>query len=135
MKENPDSSTEKSDRLSFEGDEGWYQYDDIPFNIYYQFNCPEGSMVSAAHPAAFGITPNMEEGHSLSVWLHESVPENFRDIVMYHELTEAQVRYATGLEKEAAHEYAVQKTLEYARTHLSEQEFKEFEAWEHTLDI
>ena len=71
---------------------------------------------------------------SLSIWVYDGAPKVYKDIVMFHELTEAELMFADGIPKNEAHSQAVARTEAYAKTHLTPEEFENFITWQKTLD-
>src|SRR3989338_381406 len=135
MKENqPEQQKELKPRLSFEKPKGWYRYGKIPYKIFYSTVHPAGSLVDEKNPGRFRVTPDTGGGLSLSIWVHEGVPVEYKDIVMYHELTEAELVFAEGLSEDEAHKQAVIQTEAYARSHLSSEELENFISWQKTLN-
>jgi hypothetical protein len=135
MSEKEKNQVNKEPRLSFEGKRGWYEYSGIAYRIFYILNCGAGSLVDEKNPGMYRLTPNLGGGGtSLSIWVHESVPAKFKDIVMYHELIEARIAFGEGLNKTIAHARAVIETDIYAKTHLSPEDYIEFMQWSETLD-
>ena len=130
---------EPSPRLELKERAGWYHYGSIPYKIYYDLVSGSSELVDEKHPGFYRVTPDRPRAgeppaYSLSVWVHESVPEAFKDIVIFHELTEAELRIVGGLDEEEGHQRAVAATERYARGHLSSEEFAAFETWQKGLD-
>lgn len=69
-------------------------------------------------------TSQLYEHWRLEIW--DRVPEEFRDIVFYHELIEMD-QIHQGIEYNLAHEFATEKTEEYIERHLSPEEKTRFE--------
>lgn len=137
MKKKPEGQSpgELPPRLEFKEPEGWYRYGRIPYKIYYSTNNEGKELVDERNPGSFGVTPDLPgPGDSLSIWIHESVPKEFKDIVMFHELTEAELVLANGIDHKEAHRRSVAATEQYARTNLSQKEFDEFQIWLKSLD-
>lgn len=123
-------------RLSFEESSGWYEFGRIPYKIYYMLSCPSTDLIDEKHPGGFDLTADLGGGgRSLSIWIHESVPDEFKDIVMFHELREAELRYADELDKNGAHRQAVSETEAYARQHLNEEKLAKFLEWQSTIEM
>ena len=133
MSDRLENKSNVPERLVFEEDEGWYEYGNIPYSIHYQFNCPDGVSFSKTDPVYTKVTPNLGGVFSLDIWVHESVPKMFIDVVMFHELTEAELIYAEKVGKQKAYKTAATRTLEYARAHLSLADFREFIKWDSSL--
>ncbi len=127
-------------RLVFEEPIGWYQYGKIPLRIRYNIETPTSDKINERNPGLNQLTPDLkisskQPSISLSVWVHESVPANFKDIVMFHELKEAELLiYEYGWESKKSHEEAKRLTQIYAKTYLTEDKFAEFIEWQKTLN-
>ncbi len=104
------------------------------YKIFYMLECPD-SLVNAKSPGKYKVTPNSGGGESLSIFIHESVPAEFKDVVAFHELREAELVYADKIEQDRAHQQATTETEKYARKHLANEEFEKFIEWQLTLDI
>jgi len=126
---------EDAKRLKFEEDEEWYEYGRIPYEVYYMTDCPSGAMVDEKTPGRFKVTQNSGGGESLSIFIHESVPAEFKDVIAFHELREAELVLADGIDENQAHQQATTETEEYARKHLNKEELEKFVEWQSTLDI
>lgn len=124
---------EDTKRLYFEQPTGWYKHERIPYKIFYALDCPTCVMVDEKTPGKFKITPDSGGGESLSIFIHESVPVEFKDVVAFHELREAELVYADGIDREQAHQQATTETEKYAKKHLTEEEFEKFTEWQSTL--
>ena len=127
-------SEPESQRLTFEKSKGWYRYRQIPYKIFYSLEHPTGTLVDDKNPGKYKVTPDTGGGHSLSIWIHEGVPTEYKDIIMHHELIEAELVLSEGLSIEEAHQQAVTQTEAYAKTHLSAEEYENFIEWQKTLD-
>lgn len=89
------------------------------------------------YPASFQMTPDIvpngvEPTYTLSVWIWEGVPANFKEVVLFHELTEGWAANK-GMDPDAAHELAVRAHLAYAKSFLSEENFATFKEWQDKL--
>ncbi len=121
-------------RLLFEKPKGWYRYGKIPYKIFYSLEHPTGSLVDEKNPGKYRVTHDSGGGVSLSIWIHEGVPSGYKDIIMHHELIEAELVFAEGLSTEDAHQQAVTQTEAYAKTHLSAEKYENFIEWQKTQD-
>ena len=138
MKNSPEQisqTPEDAKRLSFEQPKGWYKYGRIPYKIFYALDCPTSTMVDEKTPGKFKVTPDTGGGESLSIFIHESVPAKFKDVVAFHEPREAELVYVDGIERDQAHQQATTETEEYASKYLTKEEFEKFVEWQSTLDI
>jgi len=140
--EDPKSNKEFQvpERLQFDSRKGWYKFGDVPYKIYFAFDCPDNRFINSKRPAAYLLTPDRPRKpgvfgtiYSVSVFIHESVPKNFEDLVMFHELREAELRFGKGMKTSEAHKQAVIDTTAYAKKYLSEEEFNEFNKWADSL--
>jgi hypothetical protein len=117
---------------------GWYEYGRIPYKIWYDFKCSTGELVDEKNPATFQITQDLGSagggGESLSIFIHKSVLKEYRDVVFFHELTEAELVFADGINKHEAHQQTIKKTEEYAKRYLPNEEFEKFLEWQKGLD-
>jgi hypothetical protein len=131
----PDNKTKYSERLVFDEEQGYYENDHlIPYRVYYYFNCPTSHLVDEKNPGLHKVTPNSGGGDSVCIYIHESVPEQFEDVVFIHELVEAEYRFHYNLDSHAAHMRAIAETNLYAKKHLSKKGFEVFKKWQQTLE-
>jgi len=125
-------------RLSFRTLRGWYKYERLPYKVHYNLKSSTDDDLNEKNPGQFILTQDSGPGasgeKSLSIFIHESVPKEYRDIVFFHELVEAEFSLVDGLDKPMAHQKAVQQTEEYAKSHLSEEDFQKFREWQERLD-
>lgn len=136
MKKTPEQQIPQTpERLAFQQPEGWYKYGKIPYKIYYTLECPTADLpINEKDPGKAMLTPDIGGGMSLSIFVHESVPSEYKDIVAFHELKESELRFADDMDIDQAHQQAVIETDKYARGHLTSEEFEEFVDWQKTLD-
>ena len=135
MEENLDSLIEEIEELpTFESPRGFMKYGRIPYKIFRSIKNPAGGMVNEETPARYRVTPNAGGGQSLSVWVWEGVPVDFCDTLFYHELTEAEFRFADGLSKDESHKKAVPLHIAYAKKFLPENKFQQFLEWQSQYD-
>lgn len=114
---------EDAKRLDFEQLKGWYKYGRIPYKIYYVLDYPTGTMVDEKTPGKYKVTPDSTGSESLSIFMHESVPAEFKDIIVFHELREAELVFADSMEIGEAHQQATTETKAYTKKHLDPEEF------------
>jgi len=115
---------------------GWLKpFGKVPWKIHYFVVGPkdDNDIVNAADPARQMLTSNTSGGYSLSLYLHYSIPENYKHIVAYHELKEAEITYQEKIDPGQAHYKAAPFTDDYARQYLTSEEFQKFKAWEKNL--
>lgn len=136
METNEDNAEAK--RITLKSKErSWHnlEFNGIRNRIYYILD-QDHDMVDARHPGKYLMTPDSHGGgESLSIWIHKSVPRKFRHIVMHHELIEARYRIEQNLTMNESHNKAVIETHEYAKKHLSAEDYQKFLEWEKTLDL
>ena len=141
----PEAEVEKEievkipERLVLEDQEGWLSLDDYPYKIYYETclkTCDTvAGRIDDITPARWELTPDSNrKSRSVSIWLHESIPVDFRDIVMFHELLEAELNLWRGLNEEDAHNRAETETQQYAEKNLGEEDLKKYNQWIKKLD-
>ena len=123
------------ERLSqFQKPAGFMNFGRIPYKIYLNLNSSPDDTVNQSIPARYMITPdlNLDKSisYSLSVLIWEGVPKNFKEILFYHELKEAEFMLADKLSKKEAHEKAVAYHVAYAKKFLDEDTFEKFMKWQ-----
>jgi hypothetical protein len=118
------------EKVELEGTEGFMQYGEIPHKIYFQTGSETCDLVDARNPASHMVTPDLGGGMSLSVWLHESVPNQYIDNVMYHELVEAELGFRHGISNGRAHRHAVQLEYEYVEKFYGKEKLAELKEWQ-----
>ncbi len=110
---------------------GFMRFGRIPYKIYRALKCSGDDIVSEKNPACYRITSDSHGGEeSLSVWIYKGVPEDFRNILFYHELKEAEFKFSDGLSREESHKRAVSFHIAYAKKFLPEDKFNEFLEWQ-----
>ncbi len=118
----------------FEDPVDWLQYGRIPYKIRYNLEESAGELVNRKYPALYRITPDMSPGgtddESLSIWIWRGIPRDFRNILFYHELKEAEFRFADGLSRNDSHKKAAALHRAYAEKFLSKNRFNEFLKWQ-----
>ena len=135
MEDNLDSLMEEIEELpTFENPRGFMRYGRIPYKIFRSLENPAGSMVNEETPVRYRITPDTGGGQSLSVWVWEGVPADFRNTLFYHELKEAEFRFADGLSRDESHTMAVPLHMAYAKKFLPEDKFQQFLEWQSQYD-
>lgn len=125
------------ERLIFVVEKGMTTYGRIPYKIWYDLNSTTdtGTIVNEKSPATYMITPDLGGGRSLSVFVHESVPVEFKDAVVFHEFREAELVLADGMSISEAHQQTVKETDEYAKKYLREDEYEKFIKWQSNLEF
>ncbi len=66
---------------------------------------------------------------AVNLFVHHSTPEEYKEIVLYHEYTEAMNVHEYGMSRSEAHNKAVEMHRQYAAEHFSEI-YDEFIVWE-----
>jgi len=105
-------------------------YGKIPYKIYFETGSETCNLVDARNPASYMVTPNLGGGMSLSVWLHESVPNQYIDNVMYHELVEAELIFNHSISNREAHRHAVQLEEQYVKKFYGKEKLAELKRWQ-----
>jgi len=100
--------------------------------------------LSDSIPGEFGLV-SIKDRYDIVVRVWQGVPETFRKAVLYHEIQEATIAlgdaddYFIGgpqrgfMDKEDAHIIAERLHWDYARQHLSSEEFVAFQSWDAQL--
>lgn len=119
------------EKLTFQESSGSLHYGRIPYEIRYDLNAPTTDVLHEKLLGNWLLTPEEPSPDSVvTMWVHESCPPQYRDIVMYHELVEAEYVLGDGIQRVDAHHLAVALTDAYAKVHLSPEEFEEYKKWE-----
>lgn len=130
------SQKPKVEKIRLPAKRGWLKpFGTLPWKIHYSMVGPrdDNDIVTADDPARHMLTPDTGGGYSLSIFLHRSVPKEFRHIVVFHELKEAEVARNEGIEPKQAHFKTTSSTDDYARQYLTPEQFVEFKKWEKAL--
>ena len=138
--ESPEGGGLVTERLvipTFEDDVTTFEFKGFPVYVSIlpdDYNEAEFLSVGEKRPAAFKITTDVSPdrkstGHTVSIWMWEGVPKKFREIVLYHELTEYLFLRA-GSDRTMAHEKATLAHAQYARQFLSSEDQAEFFEWD-----
>ncbi|MBT6034017.1 MAG: hypothetical protein HOJ15_01965 [Candidatus Jacksonbacteria bacterium] len=128
-----DVEAENLDRLHLESSPGWLRYGRIPYKIYYNLDCGS-ALVGEERLGAYNVTKDFGGGgKSLSIYVHESVPLEFKEFILFHELIEAELALVDGVGLTDAHQQAVDETDKYARKHMSKEEFEGFKEWQDSV--
>jgi len=132
---NLDSLSEEIEELPhFENPTEWIQYGRIPYKIRCSLEYPAGALVNRGVPALNKLTPDLNldgvADHSLSIWVWRGIPREFKDVLLYHELKEAEFRFGDGFSREAAHKKAIILHIAYARKFLPKDKFHKFLKWQ-----
>lgn len=94
----------------------------IPVPVTFFRGCEDresDSDLSRTNPANVWAAP---DGASMFAMIHQSVPVAVEDVVLFHELKEAELYYVQGVPISVAHRVAVHLTREYAEKHLAPEE-------------
>ncbi len=122
-------------RLFINKDWGTMNFGRLENRVHYNLCNETDNLTNKKCPARYSLTPDLklepyEESHSLSVWVWKNVPEKFREIVLFHELKEAEYVFADGMGRSDAHKKARVYHLLYAKKFLDEKSFKKFIKWQ-----
>tara|TARA_Y100000310_G_C20291839_1_gene627574 strand:- start:106 stop:588 length:483 start_codon:yes stop_codon:yes gene_type:complete len=118
------------EKVELEGRSGFMHYSRIPLKIYFQTGSETFDLINARNPAAHMVTPDLGGGQSLSVWVHESVPTQYVDNVMYHELVEAELGFNHDISNGEAHKHAVQLEYQYVEKIYGKEKLAELKNWQ-----
>ncbi len=109
---------------------GYLRIRQLPYPVRYHLASEADPVVTnEQRPARFLVTPDLAGGKTLSVYIWEGVPEDFREVLLAHELVEASL-VLRGVAPEAAHTRAVAAHHAYARRHLSAARADDFLSWQ-----
>ena len=129
-----EENIDKPERIFLENDEGWFDFDAIPYPIYYSLNANINTLGTHALKKdclySYGASYNQSENKTLNIFIQKNVPHSFKDIIFFHELIEAKLSIVDGIDKQEAHKKAVIETNKYAKKHLSLSDFQAFKNWE-----
>lgn len=124
------------EKIQLNGDKGYMNYGKIPYKIHYQSRSNDNKFINHRNPACFRITQDLllsgEKNCSLSVWIHKTVPEEFIDIVMYHELVEAELIFNRGISRENAHKHAASLEDQYVEKFYDKEKLQRLKEWRRT---
>lgn len=114
--------------------EGFNYLDSMPLPVYLSTQDFEDALINSRRPAYYKITPNLGcAGISLSIWLWDGIPNEFREILLYHELVEAKLILRGDVDDYEAHNAALEKHCAYARKFLTAEKFEKFIAWQNRI--
>ena len=127
--------TQQPEKLTLEESSGLLRYGRIPYEIRYDLNAPTSEILDEKNPGNYLLEPDEQTGPDsyLTMWVHESCPPQYKHIVMYHELVEAEHEFGDSIPRVQAHHLAVAATDAYAKAHLSPKEFEEYKDWERSV--
>lgn len=103
------------------------------FRVRYNVATETQDDINASEPANHAWTPDTGGGKTLSIWVWEGVPQKFREILLQHELIEADLKLNQNRPKAEAHKAAFEYHMRYAKEHLNEEDYKEFLEWQSTI--
>ncbi|HEY4493879.1 MAG TPA: hypothetical protein VJB95_00395 [Candidatus Paceibacterota bacterium] len=90
--------------------------------------------LSKKHPASFTLKNLTEkEGHYLEIVMHWNIPKEFEEVVLFHELREAEMLYGDNVKWEESHQLAEKETTEYAQRYLNAEQFERYKKWIESL--
>ena len=102
----------------------------VPVNYLLDYDDPEDPDLSVERPAEYRLTGDQR---SILIVVHASVPSNYRDIVLFHELVEAELVLERHCPPAVAHRIARASELMYASRVLAPDEFAMYQAWREKL--
>jgi len=120
-------------RLDVPHSAGFIDASDFSFSVYVAPGCQTSSAVDEDCPARNSITPNLSGGESISVLLHETIPDYARSSVLAHELYECWLLYELGTDRSWGHRIAVHLEQLYAEKNLSYTELEAYKSWASTI--
>ena len=91
--------------------------------------------LSKQDPAIYFLTSDTSSGGmSLSIFLHKSIPNEYKEIVFFHELVEANLRYCLSWGKQTAHNKVLELQQIYVGRHYPNIAEK-FKLWAQNIQI
>ena len=130
-------------KIELKENSGFMEFGRIPHHIYYETNSESFEDLSEKSPAIYKLTPNLlnilldqtnnksslEKDYSLSIWIHKSVPRNYIDNIMFHELKEAELVLVDKLDQKSAHKLAVKFEEKYIKKFYGLEKLTELYIW------
>jgi len=120
-------------RIELNSNESIGYFDFKGFHVRYNVNTETQDDINQENPANFALTPNTSGGQTLSIWIWEGVPQKFKEILLHHELTEADLMLNQRLSKQEAHRVAFKAHMQYARETMDHEDYGEFIRWQDTV--
>ncbi len=112
---------------------GWLgHFGNIPYEIFYMIT-GEDSIVNPKDPGKNIRPPRSGTSRYLSIIIHESVPEDFRPIVMFHELKEAELVFSQKISYQEAHTKISAITENFAVLSLNREKLELYHQWRNNL--
>ena len=128
------NNTDPLQKLQILRMEGIMNFGKIGYDIHYNLNSPTDNITNQNCPAVFELTPNYPSrgynDYSLSIWVWKNIPKNFKDIVFFHELKEAECMITDRMDKTDAHKRAYIYYTNYAQKFLDNHSFNDFINWQ-----
>jgi hypothetical protein len=115
---------------TFESPRGFMRYGRLPYKVRYAIDMPTDSDINQEMPAKYLLTGDTGGGFSLTIWLWDEIPEEFKPVILYHELKEAEFKFADGLSRDESHKKAIPLHMAYAKKFLPEDKFQQFLEWQ-----
>jgi len=104
------------------------------FRVHYNLDTKTQDDMNAEYPADFAVTQDSHGGgESLSIWIWEGVPQKFKEVLLHHELIEADLKLNQGLPQKEAHKTAFDSHMQYAKEYLSQEGYDEFIQWQNKI--
>jgi hypothetical protein len=127
-------------KIELKENSGFMEFGRIPHHIHYETNSESFEDLSEKSPAIYKLTPNLlslsenknvsqEKDYSLSIWIHKSVPRNYVDNIMFHELVEAELVLVDKLDQKSAHKLAVKFEEKYIKKFYGLEKLTELYIW------
>ena len=104
-------------------------YGRIPYDVHYILGV-NGFMLDERNPARYQVTPSLGGSNpGLSVFIHRSVPNEFIEMVFYHELVEAELSLVDGIPRHEAHKKAIELESQYVKRYYGDEKLERLKKW------
>ncbi len=128
-----ESTTPQTNRIELDPEESIGYFDYKGFRVRYNVATETQDDTNAEEPANHALTPNTGGGETLSIWVWEGVPQKFKEILLQHELIEADLMLNQKRLKSEAHKAAWESHMQYAKEHLNRKDHEEFIKWQSAI--
>jgi len=120
--------------------EGINYLTDTQRNLYYRGRKFElvftnDDFVNSRNPSGYDVNWDYWNVFMLQVLVYNRSPKEFIDILVVHELKEADLVFHEGMTTHEAHIVTVPIHLEYAHKYLSEKDYKRFLDWDYKIKL
>lgn len=105
----------------------------LPWPVIIHTGVSGADLVNERNPAVYRLGMTRSGERSLGVWIHNSVPEALVDIVAFHEVVEAELRYVHDVPGAFAHRLALRLEQAYARENLSAEALRVYQEYRRRL--